>query len=674
VEIDNFHHVPAEPQEQAGKADPNPRSKAAQLSRLRQRLETSMKWREQEGYDQLWRRLVDMYAGRQFPEAKSKEDRIAVNLAWATINIIYPTVSVNRPNTTVLARDAGDQERALIAEATVNQWWEQLDILPEFRLAVKDFLIMGHGWAKVGWEYEEEEVDRKPEDIEADFEAARAQADEMAAMDPEAAGDLPDDETLVGTIPMTETVVVKDQPFVERVSPHDIFVDPDATKLSDMAWIAQRIVRPLEDVRNDKRYNARARNKATADRSTNRSWLKRKSEEYGDDIQRVTVWEFYDLKKREVSVFAHAGEGFLVDPTPIPYVHGHPFVQLRNYDVPDHFYPMGDLESMEPLQDELNKTRSQLMNTRKQFIRKYLVRGEAFDARGRAAMASDVDGEVIEVNGAQFNLNEVVMPMPTVTIPPELYNHSAQTEADINTVTGVTEYQRGSAPGVRRTATEAAIIQDSVNARSAEKLSIVERAIGEISKRLIELANQFATQGGPIRKMGPNGTKTFAWWEPSDFDADMDFVVEPSSTVPKGEDYRRQQAMQLMQAIGPFIGPMGSGAPLDGAKVAAWLLEQFGIADVGRFMAPPPMPMMGMPGMVPPGAPGDPSQASPHPEGEGHGPGPENNPMAQDPELAAQLGAAGGPAGAMGDPSAIQGVPPEVLAQLAGQTGLNIPM
>ena len=42
---------------------------------------------------------------------------------------------------------------------------------------------------------------------------------------------------------------------------------------------------------------------------------------------------------------------------------------LRNYDVPDYFYPMGDLESIESLQLELDKTRSQMMNARKRYAR-----------------------------------------------------------------------------------------------------------------------------------------------------------------------------------------------------------------------------------------------------------------------------------------------------------------
>lgn len=632
------------------------------LKSYRKRIETSRNWRRTEQYDETWRRLSDLYAGKHFFGDLEDQDRIAVNVAFATINVIYPTVSVNRPRTTVLARDADQQDRALIAEAVVNAWWDTYDVLPEVRLAVKDSLICGHGWVKCGWRYTEEEVDRPPEEVQADFDAARMEADQAASENPEVADQLPTDDDLWATIERTKAVVKEDRPFVERVSPHDIYVDPEATTERDMAWIAQRIVRPLDAVRKDPRYDAKARNACTPDRGVNPEYLpERERNERDDDVLRVTVWEFYDLATNQMSVFAEGGDGFLVKPSPIPYKSGHPFEMVRNYDVPDRFYPMGDLEGIEPLQQELNKTRSQLMAARKQFGRKHLYFEDAFGPEGRAALESDVDGVMVPVRGQQRQLTEVIAPLPTNPIPTDIYNYSQIIESDIETVSGVTDYQRGGASqGVRRTATEAAIIQDSVNARSAEKLSIIEKFIARVSKRLIELARQFSTAEDTVRIVGAGGRTAYVPWEPDDLDADLDYVVEAGSTVPKGEDYRRQEAMTLISVLSPFIGTV-----LDPAKIVMYVLEQFGVKNPQKFMAEmDPMAMaMAMAGGQQPGMPGAPS-----PDGEG-GPGPENNPMAQDPDLAAVMGAMNPQAAQAGVPA--QPVIPNAT-QLQGQVGLNL--
>ena len=45
-----------------------------------------------------------------------------------------------------------------------------------------------------------------------------------------------------------------------------MLVDPNATSMNDMRWIAQRIRRPLKDVKADERYNYAARQKAISDK------------------------------------------------------------------------------------------------------------------------------------------------------------------------------------------------------------------------------------------------------------------------------------------------------------------------------------------------------------------------------------------------------------------------
>ena len=51
----------------------------------------------------------------------------------------------------------------------------------------------------------------------------------------------------------------------------------------------------------------------------------------------VEVWEFYDIPKGTMCIFAEGSDKFLVQPTKIQFAFGHPFVMLRNYEVPEHF-------------------------------------------------------------------------------------------------------------------------------------------------------------------------------------------------------------------------------------------------------------------------------------------------------------------------------------------------
>ena len=541
------------------------------ITRYREKIEQSRRWRREDNYDKTWKRMIDMYRGKHFLNS-SDEDRMLINDAFATINVIWPSVSVNHPKITVNARRYEDAPKAIVTEEVVNYWWKHYECQSEFRRAVKDMLIVGHGWLKTGYRFVE-----KTEGEEYDT------ADELAA--PE-------------SITESEIIITEDRPFVERISPFDVFVDADATSISDMRWIAQRIRRPLTDVKKDKRYNSQARKEASPSHYT--KWgqdgnMPRRSEKAEDGY--VEIWEFYDIDRGTISIFCDGSDKFLVTPSEIPFAFGHPFVMLRNYEIPEHFYPMGELEAIEPLQMELNETRTQMMNHRKRFSRKWLYKESAFDAEGRSALESDEDNVLVPVISEE-GLGGVVAPMPAVISPPEFYNQSSLITNDIDRISGISEYARGALPEIRRTATEAGIIQDAANARASDKLAIIEKAIADAARRLVMLAQQHMTGEQAVRVAGKDATNVWVDFDRDYIQGEFDFEVEGGSTQPVNESFRRQMALQVVDAMAPFA----QAGILDMAKLATYVLQQgFGIKSAAGFiMAPPPPAPEPAPAPVPP--------------------------------------------------------------------------
>ena len=605
-------------------------SNSEALTRYQKKIAITKRWRREEEYDDTWRRLIDLYRGRHYEDI-SDEDRLLINISFSTINVIAPSVAVNYPKIAVNARRPADAPKAIITEAVINYWWKHYKVRPEFRRAVKDFLIVGHGWLKCGYRYVEEESISE----EGDQSDANVEGNEVTP-----------------TI-----VVVEDRPFVERVSPFDVYVDPDATSMQDAQWIAHRIRRSLKDIKSDKRYSRAARENINAT-----SWgrysedpAKRKVQDTEEGY--VEVWEYYDIAKKTMCVFAEGSEQFLVKPIDMPYAFGHPFVMIRNYDIPDYFYPMGDLEAIEPLQRELNATRTQMMNHRKRYSRKYLFKESAFDADGRDALESDYDNVLVPVSGDE-NLNNVVVPFPAVVTPPEFYRQSDIIEGDIQTVSGVSEYQRGGVPEIRRTATEAAIVQDAANARAADKLATIEGAIAEVAFRLVALAQQFMTGEQVARVVGKDGEPTWVTFEPDYIAGEFDFDVEAGSTAPVNESFRRQMALQMVDAMSPFAGAGLVNMP----ALAAHVLQfGFGIKNPDQFIqqAPPPPEMDGG---VPPEGGMPPQGGMPMPPNMGG--------------MTSEGAPAAGPvpvAPPPSSPDALSGVDPSVLAMLSSRLGVQLP-
>ena len=575
-------------------------SRKQKLDRYKGSLSQAVRYRESEGYDSLWNRMIELYRGKQLPATASEHDQIVVNQSFSTINVIFPSVSVNYPKITVAPNKPEDEDRAVFTEAIINYQWKHWGFQDPIRRAVKDYLMIGHGWVKTGWKFVEEEKPLDSEGYQKAYDDAVGEADSFAVERPDLAAELPTNDEIVESLPSTAIVVKEDRPTVERISPFDMWVDPEATSMDDVRWVAQRIVRPLEEVKKDPRYKPAVRSRLKADlgvgpsvATSYREWKKRHATDSQD--QRVTIWEWWDIPTGTLCVFAESSDEFLIDPTKMPYDMGHPFEMLRNYDVPDHFYPMGDLEALECLQHELNALRSIHMQARRTYARKHLIRPRAFGPQAREALESLNDNEFVEVADETTPFQDLIAPVPQQTVPPELYTQSEIIEQDIGDVSGVSEYQRGQVPETRRTATEAAMINDNTNARAADKLAAIELGIGRVARKIVALNAQFVTQDEWARVTGEDGSWFWVPYDRDDVSGEYDFDVEAGSTQPRNETVRRQEAVQLAQTMGEFI-QMGV---VDPRAVAIQLLRNgFGIRNPEKFLVPmQPMvdPMTGEP-------------------------------------------------------------------------------
>jgi len=635
-------------------------TRSERFTKTYERLELARRWRTDEGYDAKWRRLIDLYRGKTYFGSSTgaayvgqvTHDRVSVNLAFSTVNVIEPSVAVNHPKITVQANREADQDRAIFVESVVNYLWRHHDYQKAFRRSVKDFLVLGHAWLKVGWRFVEAERDMTPEERREALDTAQMEVDDFSYANPQLAGDLPSPEDLVDSVPHKRMDVVEDQAFVERISPFDMYVDPEATCLEDAKWVAQRIVRPLAEVKKDPRFKRNVRRNLQADSGFRYRWDNDyEREEYSDLADRVTLYEYYDMVKGTISVCAHGSDDFLLEPTPMPYDFGIPFVMLRNYDVPDLFYPMGDLEAIESLQEELNKTRTQMVNHRKRYARKYLYHERSFGPEGREALESDEDGRFVPVVDENRSLDAVVVPLAQVPLSPEIYNHSGLIENDINTVSGVSEYARGQMPEIRRTATEASIIADAGNARASDKLAKIELFIGYVARKVIQLMQQYMTREQMVRITGKNEQQFYVAYSRDDILGEYDFTVEGGSTQPLNETARRQQAISLMNAIAPLVGTI-----INPAELARHVLQEgFGIANPDRFLIQQQTPQDMEAAQAEAGAAPDPFGGQP-----GMSPPPMTGGMAPGPIPQQVFEATGG-------------VPPELLAQLQNQMGMELP-
>jgi hypothetical protein len=385
--------------------------------------------------------------------------------------------------------------------------------------------------------------------------------------------------------------------------------------------------------------------------------------------------------------------GFLIKPAKMPYAMGHPFEMLRNYEIPDHFYPIGDVSQIESPQLELNMTRVQMMSHRKRFSRKWIYKRDAFDKDGVAALESDVDNSMIPVNDVEENLQGVIVPLPAVITPSEFYDQSGMITNDIDRISGVSDYQRGgSQASIKRTATEAAMIQDSANSKAQDRLAKIEGSLARLGERVIALMQQYMT-GEQVARIVTMPGKAWINYDADYIQGEFDYEVAAGSTEPMNETFRRQSALQLVDAMMPFL----DGGIVNPNTLAMHVLQKgFGIKDAQSFMMqqveldpetgmpippPPPMPQAPAPppggpvGALPPGAPpapgGMPPQGPPPmqqqqmpPQGPPAVAPPQGMPQQIPPEILQLLQQAGVPPEIIQQIQATGQIPPELIQML----------
>ena len=416
------------------------------MARIRDLLDEGKNYRQQKR-ERIWRQSEEQYEGAHWKGGSDdpRADLVTVNMSFSTINTIVPYITGSAPSFLVQPYSMDANLRSAKAqEAFLNRLWntQRVDGQRHLEDGAIDALIYGDGYVKVGYSMSEKRLDFSTFADVADL-------------------------------------------WVKRVSPWDLWIDPHANGIHDARWVAHRVRVARREIENDDRYKntdeANLHPVEHTDDSDRRDV--HPIQETGGHTDLVEVWDFYDLVDRTLYTIAQGNKPLRI----VDDIGDCPIVQIPNYRIPGSPYHMGELEQLRPLQMELNKTRSELATHRRRNVAKYISRKGVLDSTAIDALQSAVVGDVAEV---EFNgdLRDVIQPVQHAPLQNETYALSDQVARDIYEISGVNEYLRGATPSIRRTATEATIIEGASNVKTADKLRMVERAARRIGTLLLAFA------------------------------------------------------------------------------------------------------------------------------------------------------------------------------------------
>lgn len=536
------------------------------LAKRAKQLTAAAKTYRQSKRERAWDLSEKQWAGDQWGEAQAfnpDNDLVTVNVSFSTINTILPYVTGSDPSFIIEPYGGkATPQNARLLEALLNRIWRSSRMAgnQHLRRSTWDHLIYGDGFVKVSYTF---------------------------------------DQVFKGDGLNQATVA---NLWVDRLNPKDVWLDPDADGIHNARFIVARVFRSVEQLQADPRYRNTGDLEAGDDRILEAGERGLNTVDTDHDRDKiVAVYEFYDLDANQLVTWTDQ-----VD-VPLQIVEGItcPIIGIPNHTIPNCPYHMGELEQLVPLQQELNKTRTQMVEHRRRNAQKWLVRKGSLGADARAALQSEEVNDVVEITGDN-RLDDILTPLQVPNLAADVYQVDQLIKGDVYEISGVNEYLRGGSPDIRRTATEATIIEGATNVKTAQKLRVIETAARQIGQMLLDVASAvypltdedemtliltgrdaqavLAAEGQPADPNMVAGARLTPG--AGMFDGTYEVFVEQGSTELRNPVLREQKYKEMFSILmGAQPTLAQQGIRIDMRKVVELWLDAAGVDDIDAILA-----------------------------------------------------------------------------------------
>lgn len=393
---------------------------------------------------------------------------------------------------------------------------------------------------------------------------------------------------------------------IDEVIPADIRFDWSITRPEDFynaAWVAHRVymsgdditirwaveAEDLQAIKDKMKSSAGKRRTAGDENQANRLNLMG-SEKVMNDL--LAVWEFWDKATNRRYVWVEGMDHFLVNEVVRNSWHRFfPFFPLIFNRVTGRFLPVSDVALQRPLQEEINRKRTQFNEATGAAQPRYVVAAGAISDDEKAKLEQALAYSVTELQHPDTVDIKELIPMK---IDPMLYDKSdAVREIEISA--GIPQAAAGGVGGAEF-ATEVAVANQQMGVQADRRRTVIEELIRDVNECVIEMALQLFPEEN-IRALAGEG----AVWPLIDRDhlwRQLHVVIMPGMSGKPDADKvlaKWTQFADLMNRLGLVV---------NGIEVGRKIVDEMDLGiDFDRYVMQAPMPV----GPAGPGGPGAPS-------------------------------------------------------------------
>src|SRR3990167_6974136 len=227
------------------------------------RINRAQKFKDQVKDKQGWPRFLDEYKG-DYRIAGKAIQALPINLVYGYVHTAIAKLYFRDPYMSIAPKGGQFISRARVLETVINYIFGELNLKGENNKVLIDTFLVGHGWLKFGYSGDIQQAEGEAPDAESEY--------------------IKNEEIWVSYVPwedvLFDVTLCKDPPH-------------------DCRWIAHRIIRPIEEIKGNPRYEN------TEKLSSNVNVRDAKGEKIDDslkdsDLELFEFWEIWDKDSNKI--------------------------------------------------------------------------------------------------------------------------------------------------------------------------------------------------------------------------------------------------------------------------------------------------------------------------------------------------------------------------------------
>lgn len=494
-------------------------------------------------FEQKWYKNLDMAQGRQFTywdmtqkkmvesRPKDLEPRLAVNIIEPVMRTELAKTGSSHPTVTVSPASTDNDD--IMAARAADKVWAWFYDTTDFQVTV--FNQANYWRAHTGTGFVKSFVDFSQVDEAAMDATTRAGAAEQATI--EAAGA----NSMIPFVPTpTPAQPIYGKLTAEPVSPFNIWVgDLLQPNLQKQPYVIHGFLMALEQAK--ARYKsflpenfAPARGAAAQLIDATHIGIRSGNDQLKDQ---VLVLEVY-VKPGTTNLLPKGGLALMigdqlvaVSKDGLPYQHGmYPFGMLTGIET-GGFYRKSVVESLTPLQDELNRTIAQLIKYKNMVIRPQMMYDEGSVDPTRITSKA---GQWIPIRLGMKRPEPIQLP----PLPQAVADLLSRLREIMDDISGQHQVSRAQTPGANTAASALSLMQETDDNFLAPTFDSIELCLKHVGKMVLSNAQQFWDEPRYIKIVGEDSSVDAQILKGSDLKGGTDVRVETGSGLPMSKSAR----------------------------------------------------------------------------------------------------------------------------------------